>query len=90
MKWVARMEPKSSGGVTGCCLARMYMVFLMESVATTTLLSAFVYLHDISLFRLMVVSAWKTNDSSISPSKSTQTVISNTVCTPVSGFRWTL
>jgi hypothetical protein len=44
MKWVPRILAKSSGGVTGFSLALMYMVFLMESVATTTLLSAFVYL----------------------------------------------
>ena len=43
-KWVPRMEAKSSGGVTGFSLALMYTVFFMESVATTTLLSAFVYL----------------------------------------------
>jgi hypothetical protein len=44
MKWVPRMPAKSSGGVTGCSFALMYIVFFMESVATTTLLSALVYL----------------------------------------------
>lgn len=56
------MEAKSSGGVMGFCLARTgpqvseeggredidepWTVFFMVSVATTTLLSALVYLED--------------------------------------------
>lgn len=38
------MEANSSGGVTGFCLAMIYVVFFIVSVATTTLLSASVYL----------------------------------------------
>ena len=45
MKWAPRIEAKSSGGVTGFCFAMMYVVFFMVSVATTTLLSASVYLQ---------------------------------------------
>lgn len=44
MKWVPRIAAKSSGGVTGFCLAMIYVVFFIVSVATTTLLSAWVYL----------------------------------------------
>ena len=38
------MAAKSSGGVTGCCFARIYTVCFIVSVATTTLLSASVKL----------------------------------------------
>ena len=34
------MEAKSSGGLTGCCLAMMYVVCFIVSVGTITLLSA--------------------------------------------------
>ena len=40
MKWVPSIDAKSSGGVTGFCLATIYVVCFMVSVATITLLSA--------------------------------------------------
>ena len=65
------------------------MVFLIESVATTTLLSASVYLLML-VFNSAVRVLDVTHDTSISPSKRTQTVISTTVCTLLVGSRWTL
>ena len=46
------MAPKSSGGVTGFCFARMKQVCFCVSVATTTELSASVYLQE------LIVLAW--------------------------------
>ena len=42
-KWFDRIAANSSGGLTGCCLAIMYVVCFIVSVGTTTLLSAAVY-----------------------------------------------
>jgi len=48
MKCVPRMDANNSGGIIGFCFAMMKVVFFMVSVATTTLLSASVYLLTIS------------------------------------------